>query len=119
VGGKPRARKTGRNGISKGETAKLLRLEARPRVAPLWWPHTIRSSFCATKVDTETGVIAGNVQLFVDYRWVVVRPSGAGWTLEPDQECFFPEVDLDDVLEGFYESTAGPYPFDFRVIVVE
>ena len=56
------------------------------------------------------------------YSWVFVRPDGSGWTVDSlgqtDAEYAFPENKLDDVLESFYES-AGPYPFDFELLIVE
>ena len=74
-------------------------LKARPRVAPLGWPH----------------YVSGDGR--VVYHWVHVMPDGSGWTAIYGDSLVFPEGLLDDVLEKFYES-AGPYPFDFELHVV-
>jgi hypothetical protein len=82
-------------------------LKARPRVAPLGWPHTIQRA------------LNFNRGISIDYDWVYVKPDGSGWTTSYDDSLCFPERKLDDVLEGFYSGAAGPYPFDFEVTVTE
>jgi hypothetical protein len=78
---------------------QYLILRARPRVAPLGWPHKV-------------------VGDMIGYQWVSVKPDGSGWTSSGihDDSLAFPENKLDDVLEGFYAS-AGPYPYDFCVLL--
>ena len=85
----------------------LLMLRVRPRAHPLGWPHTFK------KHPTQGGVTG-----VIDYEWVTVHPDGSGWSLLANTPGdYFPERDLDAVLERFYEN-AGPYPFDCEVIVV-
>lgn len=90
-------------------------LQARPRVAPLGWPFVPHPPHPSMSHDP--GRYTTQPNWLVVYSWVTVKPDGSGWTAGFDPTCAFPETELDDVLERFYES-AGPYPFDFQVTIV-
>lgn len=89
-------------------------LRARPRVAPLGHPHTIKWS----QIVTPNPHFPRHRFAAVMYEWAWVKPDGSGWTLAYDDSLLFEDKKLDDVLEAFYE-WAGPYPYDFTVVAVE
>lgn len=89
MGGKPRTKPR--------VAGMVLRVQVRPRVAPLGWPHRV------------------GLDGVVRYEWAWIKPDGSGWTRGDALDCWFPEGRLEEVIEAFYAGSGGSWPFDFIV----
>jgi hypothetical protein len=94
----------------------LLALRVRPRVYSLGWPHLTVATVLHPP-DRSPSLHPYSVSR-VEYGWAFVQPDGSGWSLVYDDSLAFLESELESVIEAFYESSAGPYPFDFEVFIV-